>query len=74
VAAALDALEAQRQLKLRLLQGQDGLGSAQARYLEAEAAADLRAQGLLAHWGLQMASDAQRHAASVAEADGVALV
>ena len=61
VAQALAALEQQRQLKLRLAQA-PGVSPAERRLLEAEAAADLRAQGLLAHWGVQEACGARQAA------------
>lgn len=68
VAAALSALEQARQLKLALLsaaenEGQVDLSAADQQLLQAEAAADLQAQSLLAHWGLQVACEA-RHAAA----------
>lgn len=59
VAAALEALEQQRQLKLALAAAQ-GASEAERRLLAAEAAADLQAQALLTHWGTQAATDARR--------------
>lgn len=61
VAAALEALEQQRQLKLQLAAA-DGLPEAERRLLMAEAAADLQAQALLAHWGTQVACEARAQA------------
>lgn len=58
VAAGLEALEQQRQLKLQLAAA-DGLPEAERLLLEAEAAADLQAQALLAHWGTQAACEAR---------------
>ncbi|PRW05926.1 hypothetical protein C2E21_9384 [Chlorella sorokiniana] len=58
VAAALEALEQQRQLKLQMAAA-EGLSEADRRLLEAEAAADLQAQALLAHWGTQAACEAR---------------
>ena len=58
VAAALEALEQQRQLKLQLAAA-EGVPEAERRLLEAEAAADLQAQALLAHWGTQAACEAR---------------
>lgn len=68
VAAALAALEQAQQAKLALLaaaesQGQGQLLAAERQLLEAEAAADLQAQSLLAHWGMQAAWEAQQAAA-----------
>ena len=59
MAAALAALEQQRELKLALAAAA-GPGGATHRLLAAEAAADLEAQALLAHWGTQAAADARR--------------
>ena len=59
VASASAALERLRQLKLRLAAA-EGTSEADCRLLQAEAAADLQAQSLLAHWGLQAACDARQ--------------
>lgn len=63
MAAALEALEQQRQLKLALAQA-EGASESDRRLLAAEAAADLQAQALLAHWGTQAACDARKAAAA----------
>lgn len=67
VAAAVAALEQQRQLKLALLaasgqqQGSCALSPADRQLLQAEAAADLQAQSLLAHWAVQAACEGRQH-------------
>ena len=57
-AHAVEALEQQRQVKLALAQA-GGVAEADRRLLQAEAAADLQAQSLLAHWGVQVAAEAR---------------
>ena len=61
----MEALEQHRQLKLQLAAA-DGLPEAERRLLEAEAAADLQAQALLAHWGTQTACEARARQAGCA--------
>jgi hypothetical protein len=70
VAAAVGVLEQQRQLKLGLLAQAEakaqqsgaaaGLPAAERCLLAAEAAADLEAQALLAHWGIEVAAESRR--------------
>lgn len=58
VAQALEVLEQQRQLK-QALAAAPGASEADRQLLAAEAAADLQAQALLAHWGTQVAVEAR---------------
>ncbi|KAI3427313.1 hypothetical protein D9Q98_010230 [Chlorella vulgaris] len=61
VTQAVAALATQRQLKQQLAGlAADGGGASWQQVLGCEAAADLQAQGLLAHWGLHAACEAQR--------------